>query len=159
MIYHSPELDDDTGLYIRQQRIYIAGKPTLRIPQIRDMYEEVEGMGHYITYRWADAEVEVKKPYRENKEANLPRAVKMLQSAAMADVFIFFQDENLAGALEERGAYTSNALESPKGKRLYVVEDGFERQSIFDSYEFVEVVKSTDKIYKDLARIANLANL
>lgn len=157
MIYHSAELDDETGLYLRQQRIYIAGKPAIRIPQIRQMYDDIENMGHHITYRWADVEVEVKKPYRENLKYNRATATNMLLGSAMADVFIFFQDENIHGALEERGAF-SFQNSNTDGKKLYLVEDSMERQSIFDSLECVEIVKDTEKIYKDLGRVASLAN-
>lgn len=159
MIYHSAAIDLDSGLYERYQNIYIAGKPALRIPEIQKMYDDFEAMGHRITYKWAEAEAEVRKPYREHLGENLERAEKMLGAAATADVFVFIQDENLHGALEERGAFAYSAMLEPKGKKMYVVEDKLERQSIFDSFDFVEVVQDSEKIYRDLGKIAALARL
>ena len=161
MVYHEAEIDEETGLYIRRQGIYIAGKPKIRTPEIKQMYKKLKGMGHLITYEWAAEDVEVKKPYRDNIEHNLPIAERMLGAAATADVFIFIQDEDLHGALEERGAFASNALLHPEGRKMYVLEDKLEneRQSIFDSFDFVKVLKNPYLIYKDLGRIASLANL
>ena len=151
-------IDPHTGLYIRHQDIYIAGKPRIRMQQINQMYKDCEDMGHVITYKWTDENIEVSKPYRDNIKVNLEVAKSMLGGAAMADVFIFFQDEDLHGALEERGAFTAKTLESPEGRKLYVIEDekGIERESIFDSFSFIEILPDTEKIYRDLERIADL---
>jgi hypothetical protein len=95
----------------------------------------------------------VRKPYRDpkNRRQNLIVQAKMLKSAAVADVFIFLDDENLRGAYVELGAFLKDCIDRTSGRKAYIVgPDSHKREFIFESPEYVFFVDTIDEVYEDL---------
>lgn len=153
------EIDEQTGLFIRPQRIYVAAKPSNHIEVVRQMYKDFEAMGHSITKKWTDEDV--RRPYRnpDNRTHNLMFQNECLLGAYNADVFVLMQGPELDGALKEAGAFLVSVVQQPKGRLMYIVEEDHIRQSIFDSPEYVRIVDSVDSIYESLGKINMLSDL
>ena len=53
----------------------------------------------------------------------------------------------------ELGAFLRDCLDNPKGRRAYIVgPDSHERESIFESPEYVIFCNSIEDVYADLKR-------
>lgn len=142
--------DTRTGLYIRPQQVYVAGRAANGLEPVKQIYSELESLGHTITFKWAEIE-EVGKPYRDHKDhqGNKILAGGGLLGAQRADVCILVDDENLWGALTEWGAFLSSCLKESDGRLGYIVGANG-RQSVFDVLPFVRVVDSFGQLYDEL---------
>lgn len=154
------EIDSQTGLLIKSLDVYYAGRVAHGLDEVREVYSRIRKMGHSITYAWAEIPT-VKKPYSDFAEENKPIAEAMLKGAFEADVLILVDDPNLRGALDEHGAFLTSTLYRPEGKICYMVPgiEGRGRGSIFDTLDVVREKENLEEVYKELGRIASLANL
>jgi hypothetical protein len=113
-------------------------------------------MGYKIAYDWPSGDVDIKKPYRDSvhRKANLAAQAKMLTAAAKADIFIFIDDPGLRGAYVELGAFLTDCLDNPKGRRVYIVgPDSRKREFIFESPNYVIFADSIEDVYTDLKQV------
>lgn len=142
--------DIETGLYLNPQLIYVAGRASYGLEPVREIYNELEKLGHSITFKWAEIE-DVHKPYRDHKDDpnNQLLAREGLRGARQADVCILIADEGLWGALTEWGAFLSSCQENSDGRLGYIV-GATARQSVFDVLPFVRVVESIDQVFDEL---------
>jgi hypothetical protein len=131
--------------------IYVAGRAKHRLNDVAKIQERLKARGHVITYDWPADDGAIKKPYRENRPANVKAQEEMLRAAAAADIFILLDDEGLRGAYVELGAFLKDCLDNPQGRRAYIVgPDSHERQFIFESPDFVFFKDSIEEVYKEL---------
>ncbi|MEX2006720.1 MAG: hypothetical protein WD877_00890 [Candidatus Saccharimonadales bacterium] len=138
-------------------KIYIAARAKYRANEIAKIQKQLQNMDHEITYDWPAGNIEVKKPYRdsESRKHNLSHMQECLEAAKRADIFILIDDEGLRGAYVEYGAFLADCLKRPNGRRAYIVgKDSHQRESIFESPQFVKFVDTIEEVYEDL-RITN----
>lgn len=131
--------------------VYIAARAKFRAQDVAEIQERLKAMGYEVAYDWPAGNSAIKKPYRENRKVNLKAHTDMLQAAAKTDVFIFLDDQGLRGAYVELGAFLHDCLSNSKGRKAYIVgPDSHERQFIFESPDYVKIVDTIEKVYKDL---------
>ncbi|MEX1059187.1 MAG: hypothetical protein WEC17_02035 [Candidatus Saccharimonadales bacterium] len=134
-------------------KVYVAGRAKTRVGDINKIQEKLKSMGHSITYDWAIADVNVKRPYRDptNREHNQSAIPKMLKAAAEADIFILLDEPGMRGAYIELGAFLADAIKRPDHHRVYIVgPDSYEREHIFESPKYVKFFDSINGVYGDL---------
>lgn len=135
--------------------VYVAARAKYRAKDVAEIHKELKKMGYKLTYDWPSGDNEIRKPYREpsNRKNNLPAQAEMLKAASASDIFIFLDDPGLRGAYMELGAFLRDCLDNPKGRRAYIVgPDSHERESIFESPEYVIFCNSIEDVYADLKR-------
>lgn len=133
--------------------IYVAGRAKYRANDVAQIQKILKKSGHKIAYDWASANDDIKKPYRhpEHRKANLGAQAIMLKAAAKADVFILLDDEGLRGAYVELGAFLKDCLDSPAGRRAYIVgPNSHQREFVFESPDYVFFMDTIQEVYKDL---------
>lgn len=134
-------------------KVYVAARAKYRSAEVNEIQKKMKEMGYEIAYDWPAGNSEVKRPYRDpdNRKANLATQAKMLKAAADADIFIFLDDPGLRGAYVELGAFLTDCLDNPKGRRAYIVgSNSHEREFIFESPEYVIFADTIEGVYKDL---------
>ncbi|HEX5448132.1 MAG TPA: hypothetical protein VFW90_02955 [Candidatus Saccharimonadales bacterium] len=133
-------------------KVYVAGRARHRKDDVAEIQEKLKSMGFEIAYDWPAGDSQIKKPYRENRQANLAAQAEMLKTAADADIFILLDDEGLRGAYVELGAFLADCLKNSQGRRAFIVgPDSEERQFIFESPGYVSFADSIEEVYKALA--------
>lgn len=134
-------------------KVYIAARAKYRSTEVDEIQKNMKEMGYGIAYDWPAGNHAIKKPYRdpENRKANLAAQAEMLKAAAKADIFIFLDDPGLRGAYVELGAFLTDCLDNPKGRKAYIVgPDSREREFIFESPEYVIFMNTIEDVYKAL---------
>ena len=135
--------------------VYVAARAKYRANEVAAIHKRLKQMGYELTYDWPAGNNEIKKPYRDlkNRKHNLEAQSKMLKAASETDIFIFLDDAGLRGAYMELGAFLRDCLERPKGRKAYIVgPDSHERESIFESPEYVIFRDTIEEVYEDLKR-------
>jgi hypothetical protein len=136
-------------------KIYIAARAKYRADEVAKIQGVLKGMGFSIAYAWPSGDVDVRRPYRdpENRKHNLSAQMRMLSAAAKADIFVLLDDEGLRGAYIELGAFLTDCLKNPAGRKAYIVGSNSQtRESIFESPAYVYYPNTIDEVYKDLAK-------
>jgi len=134
-------------------KVYVAARAKYRANDVAKIHKQLEQMGYKLTYDWPTKNDEVRKPYRnpENRKYNLAAQEKMLRAASEADIFIFLDDPGLRGAYMELGAFLRDCIDRPKGRRAFIVgPNSHERESIFESPEYIIFADTIDEVYEDL---------
>jgi hypothetical protein len=134
-------------------KFYVAARAKYRTNDVAQIQKVLKSNGQVITYDWAINNAKIKKPYRnaENRRWNLEAQAKMLKAAAGADIFILLDDEGLRGAYMELGAFLKDCLDHPEGRRAYIVgPNSHERESVFESPDYVLFADTIEEVYKDL---------
>jgi hypothetical protein len=134
-------------------KIYIAARAKTQLEEVKQIQKKLRSLGHEIAYDWAIADINIKKPYRDssNRLHNLAATEKMLKTAAKTDVFILLDEPGLRGAYVELGAFLTDCLSNPEGRKAYIVgPDAHEREFIFESPEYVKFADTIEEVYKDL---------
>jgi hypothetical protein len=132
-------------------KVYISARAKTRLNEVKDIQKELKDLGHEVAYDWTTSGV--KRPYREkaNRVHNIEAQAQMLKTAAKADIFIFLDDPGLRGAYVELGAFLTDCLENSTGRKAYIVgPDSHERESVFESPEYVVFAGEIDEVYQDL---------
>lgn len=135
-------------------KVYVAARAKYRAEEVTDIHKKLKRMGYELTYDWPAGDNQIKKPYRDpqNRRHNLAAQAKMLKAAASADIFIFLDDPGLRGAYMELGAFLRDCLDRPKGRTAYIVgPDSHQRESVFESPDYVIFMESIENVYKDLS--------
>lgn len=136
-------------------KVYVAARAKYRAKDVAQIHQQLIKMGCELTYDWPSGNDEIKKPYRElsNRKHNLPAQAEMLKAASSSDIFIFLDDPGLRGAYMELGAFLRDCLDNPKGRKAYIVgPDSHERESVFESPEYVIFCDTIEEVYADLKR-------
>jgi len=136
-------------------RVYIAARAKNRVEEVKKIQKKLKSMGHTITYDWASANADIRRPYREpaNRRHNSSAPAKMLRAAAEADVLILLDEPGLRGAYVELGAFLTDTLKRSNGRQVYIVGmDSHEREHIFESAEFVKFANNLDEVYSALSK-------
>lgn len=81
-------------------KFYFAGR-TARAADIQSMRDELQELGHELSYDWTTSDLLQTRPYPEEFAA--PEAKRELEGVAMADVFILIGDEGGTGMYVELG--------------------------------------------------------
>jgi hypothetical protein len=139
-------------------KIYIAARAKTRGDEVKEIQKNLEEMGHSITYDWATADVNIRRPYRDskNRKYNKSAIPKMLKAASEAEIFILLDEPGLRGAYVELGAFLADVLKKPKHRRVYIVgQDSHEREHIFESPDYVKFADSIEGVYQDLTQPNN----
>lgn len=138
---------------MKKLKIYVAARAKHRTKDVAEIQKALLESGHTVTYDWAANNSAVKKPYREplNRKWNQNAQETMLRAAAEADIFILLDDEGLRGAYMEFGAFLKDCLDRPSGRKAYIVgPNSHQRESIFESPEYVIFTDKIEGVYKDL---------
>lgn len=139
---------------MNRTKVYVAGRAKHRREDVAAIQKKLRSLGYEIAYDWPAGDGIIKKPYRENREANLKAQSDMLKAAARTDIFILLDDEGLRGAYIELGAFLTDCLDNPNGRRAYIVGPAsHQRQFVFESPDYVHIVDTVDQVYDDLSRL------
>ena len=137
-----------------KSKVYVAARAKYRAQEVADIHRILESMGFEIAYDWPAGDPSIKKPYRntKNRRANLNTQAMMLKAAAKADIFILIDDPGLRGAYVELGAFLTDCLDNPKGRKAYIVgPNSHEREFIFESPAYVVFADTIDEVYEELS--------
>lgn len=135
-------------------KVYVAGRARHRKDDVAEIQNRLKSIGFEIAYDWPARDSRIKKPYRENRQVNLDAQAEMLEASASADIFILLDDEGLRGAYVELGAFLADCVKNPKDRRAYIVgPNSHERQFIFESPDYVQIVGSIEEVYESLNRL------
>jgi hypothetical protein len=137
-------------------KIYIAARAKYRAKDVAFIQEKIQQLGHEIAYDWPSGDNIILKPYRDkiSRTSNLEVQSKMLKTASKADIFILIDDPGLRGVYVELGAFLTDCLDNPEGRRAYIVgPDSHEREFIFESPDYVIFADSIEEVYKDLEHL------
>ncbi len=129
-------------------KIYIAARAKHRAEDVKKIQDKLRSMGHTITHDWASVNDSIRKPYRDpaNRLHNSLHVPKFLRAAAEAEVFILIDDPGLRGAYIELGAFLFNITDN---KKVFIVgPDSHERESVFESPDYVYFVDTIEEVYK-----------
>ncbi len=136
-------------------KVYVAARAKYRANDVAQIHEMLQTMGYELTYDWPAGNDEIRRPYRdpESRKHNLEAQAKMLKAASEADIFIFLDDPELRGAYMELGAFLRNCLDNHLKRKAYIVgPDSHERESVFESPEYVIFCDTIEEVYKNLSQ-------
>lgn len=125
--------------------VYVASR-VHEADRAKALAKELEAIGYRTVLDWTS--FQVKKPYRENRSANRDFAIRAVEAARDADVFVLLDAPGMVGAYIETGVAIAETLRNPK-KRVFVAGEPM-RDSVFFSLPSVEYVDSTDEIIEAL---------
>lgn len=134
-------------------KVYVAARAKYRAKDVAEIHKRLKQIGYELTYDWPAGNDEIRRPYRDpdNRKYNLAAQAEMLKSASAADIFIFLDDPGLRGAYMELGAFLRDCVDRPRGRKAYIVgPNSHERESVFESPDYVVFTDTIDEVYEDL---------
>src|SRR5579871_3515433 len=100
-------------------KFYVTGRSS-NYSRVEEAFRRIKESGHEATFEWTT--LPMAKPYNENQERAADYAVRGIQGAVDADVYIIFADKDGNGVFTELGAALgANAMKG--SPRLYAIGD------------------------------------
>lgn len=125
---------------------YISGKVGEEEAAVRKLMTGLEELGYVVKADWT--EMEVKKPYLEHREHNLPAALAMVEGVRRAKLFVLLDHERLLGGRYETGMAFIAILDDPS-KQVFIVGEDI-RPSLFHVLPRVTVVDNEETVLEIL---------
>lgn len=124
-------------------KFYVASR-TARTKEVKEIIETILSKGHEITHDWTGVEnATLERPYHKHKEVVREFALKDVEGAKNAEVFIILGDNSGTGMYVELGAaLASNA-------RVYAVGE-YNDATVFHFHPQVTRVGTIDEAFNDL---------
>lgn len=126
-------------------KFYIAGR-TSRISEIKSMVTKLKDLGHEVTHDWTEMEnADLPRPYNEHLELVRDFALKDIDGAKEADVFVILGDQSGTGMYVEFGAALA------MGAKIYAVGE-YNDITVFHFHPSVVRVATFEDVLNDLNR-------